>query len=623
MIKSALDKTLIEIVGTRELFTVPYFQRRYVWGKENWEEMINNIKDELNSKNSIYWGNIIWKEVDTDQGKPKKYKIIDGQQRITTISLLLLALYNAIENKEEIDKDIIKNILLVKNDSISNKYDNSDVKLELSIVDRHDYNTLVEPLKNDDIVSENELEAPAKYNSKIKECYRFFKNEFENKEDSYLCELFKLCLNDEKRFVLITLDKDVESEQSIFDTINRAGQRLTNAEIIKNKLYEKYKEEAECSDDEIVQLYKSNWESIFETSEDNSKWYETEKIGNNIWSRVEHLMFFVCMIEWGISKSDKIVNYFTEKVNQLKLEEIKELVNKIRVYGIIYKKYIIDFDPKNKEFTEKSIGSELPFYKALLIITKCDLKMMYPYLIALLYKVYDDESETCNLSDKDFVHELNYISRFVLRNNICDMKYSNGITELVAQLIVNQKSIKNEMEIAKKNEQKYKESELALEDSVFDLGVQKATLILFLIEMDKYESASDTKLTYNYELEHIMPKEWKEYWGDEYNDIDEKTESGHLKKEEFERQRNKHIKYLGNMLLITKSLNSSIKHKSINTKVKGEKNKNKFKGYETCCSMKLVKDFLDDYKKEKSWNEENIDKRTKKLLIEVKRLCEW
>ena len=77
------------------------------------------------------------------------------------------------------------------------------------------------------------------------------------------------------------------------------------------------------------------------------------------------------------------------------------------------------------------------------------------------------------------------------------------------------------------------------------------------------------------------------------------------------------------MLLITKSLNSSIKHKNIEVKIAGEKNKNKFKGYETCCSMKLVDDFLEDYRKNKVWDEKNIEKRTNKLLKDVKKLCEW
>ena len=63
MIKEAKEKSLIEVLGTQEMLSVPYFQRRYVWKEENWEEMLNTIIDESKDvtdgdSNSVYWGNI-------------------------------------------------------------------------------------------------------------------------------------------------------------------------------------------------------------------------------------------------------------------------------------------------------------------------------------------------------------------------------------------------------------------------------------------------------------------------------------------------------------------------------------------------------------------------------------
>ena len=638
MIKEAKEKSLIEVLGTQEMLSVPYFQRRYVWKEENWEEMLNTIIDESKDvtdgdSNSVYWGNIIWKEIDTKQGQSKCYKIIDGQQRITTLSILLLAIYNSINEKSQNLKNTIKSILLVNNNLRSNTDEDADIKLLLSIVDRIDYCDLVEPLKTDQEISKEKLNEKSKYNSKVKDCYKYFMEKMRNSNDDQLYELFKVCTNNDKRFVLITLDKDTQNEQSIFDTLNRAGQRLTSAEIIKNALYEKISKQEGVQEDYVVKLCNDNWDEIFELIEDNedNKWYKTEKIGNNVWTQIEHLMYFISMIEWSNDKPLQLESVYTNEIKRIDEEDgVQQLAKKIKDYAIIYKKYIMEFDEKQPLFANVKLKNKIYYYRTLLVINKCDLKMMYPYLLKLLYDYYDNESEECDIENESFVSEMQKVTKFVLRNSVCDMKYSNGITRTVINIINDINGISSVMLDAKNEREtkksKYDMSKNELEANLKNLHTNLATLLLFLIELDNYDSAKDINMTYTYELEHIMPIKWEKYWGKEYNSLDDKTEDDKIKKETFARRRDEHIKYIGNMLLIRKSLNSSIKNREIETKINGDekRSKNKHKGYRDCCAMYLVNDFVVNYyDKNQTWNEEEIESRTTKLASMIRKMCEW
>ena len=73
------------------LVRVPFFQRGYIWEKDNWEDLLTNL---LNTTSSHFLGSVVFKQQPSATGKPKEVLVIDGQQRLTTISILLKALYD-------------------------------------------------------------------------------------------------------------------------------------------------------------------------------------------------------------------------------------------------------------------------------------------------------------------------------------------------------------------------------------------------------------------------------------------------------------------------------------------------------------------------------------------------
>ncbi|MCS7232207.1 MAG: DUF262 domain-containing protein [Elusimicrobiota bacterium] len=86
---------------------IPFFQRTYVWTEENWEELLNELLNEFRETNFL--GAIILKQIPTASGEPKQLEVIDGQQRLTTLSILLKALFDTLpdENKRYCEGEVM------------------------------------------------------------------------------------------------------------------------------------------------------------------------------------------------------------------------------------------------------------------------------------------------------------------------------------------------------------------------------------------------------------------------------------------------------------------------------------------------------------------------------------
>jgi uncharacterized protein with ParB-like and HNH nuclease domain len=71
--------------------TIPFFQRGYVWDQDNWNDLLADL---LNITRSHFLGSLILKQQRAVTGEPKEVMVIDGQQRLTTLSILVKALYD-------------------------------------------------------------------------------------------------------------------------------------------------------------------------------------------------------------------------------------------------------------------------------------------------------------------------------------------------------------------------------------------------------------------------------------------------------------------------------------------------------------------------------------------------
>jgi len=565
---------------------IPFFQRTYVWDIDNWEDLIEEFLDEEKANNFL--GTIILKQLPPVSGKPKELEVIDGQQRLTTISILLRALYDSFpENIKQYVKDTIFQILFFKKDYTSPDYD--EIRIEHSLVDSESYRKIIKEPETINLVQINEK------SHRILRCYKFFREIFENMSEKEKRKLLNKILNpDNKMFVVIDLEER-DDEQSIFDTLNTAGVRLTSAEIVKNALFKRLIELSSRQD--VIRTYKETWEKIFLKDEDTLAYWEKElTTGRLTGQNIEILLHSVAVIE-GFYDPDKhtlsdLSKLYKKKIEDFKMtEELKNFIAKIIDYAKIYEKNIYDFD-KSDLF---SFSNDLDGIKKRLlhILNILDISTFHPFILYII-KSKDETKQ------KEYLKDL---ENFVICNAVAQRVPIKNYNKLIKQFIKDPTNLKKEIE------------KITKED--IEIGLKRvpnkklASLILFWIELYRRhkENRSDIlELKYTYSLEHIMPVKWREYWN--FDRVPHPNTD--LTEVEKEKDREEKIHWLGNMTLLRSRLNVSLRNYDFERKINGEGRKRGIRHY---ADLLITKDIVEKFDQgDKTWNEEKIESRTKEFM---------
>ncbi len=207
--------------GTKQ-FVVPIYQRTYSWTTKEcnqlWKDILNVAKNGEIPAHFI--GSIVYIEKGIYQvASVSQLLVIDGQQRLTTLSLLLSAVADTIKDDENIGgmtNSKIKNYYLFNSEEMDDLF----FKLRLTRSDKETYWNL---LKNNDI--------PQKHSFRIQENFQFFKDKIAKSKislEEIIKGLRKLVIVD------ISLDRDHDNPQLIFESLNSTGLDLSQADLIRN-----------------------------------------------------------------------------------------------------------------------------------------------------------------------------------------------------------------------------------------------------------------------------------------------------------------------------------------------------------------------------------------------------
>lgn len=97
---------------SKTIYEIPKYQREYIWGTKQWEELFNDL---MENGAGYFLGSIICINTTQDTLNNPKFEVVDGQQRLTTLSLLLAALYVTLDsNRDSLDEDQQSDILQLK-----------------------------------------------------------------------------------------------------------------------------------------------------------------------------------------------------------------------------------------------------------------------------------------------------------------------------------------------------------------------------------------------------------------------------------------------------------------------------------------------------------------------------
>lgn len=224
------------IFGGSNIYRVPIFQRDYSWDEDHWDDLWNDIETARNTDQPHYMGSIVLQSEDN-----KQFSIIDGQQRFSTLSILILAtishikdlIANGIETTENTER---VNILMAQyighKDPSSLTYSS---KLFLNENTDGFYRTKLLAFKAP--LNNRSLSEPEKLMWKA---FQFFKKKidllFPNKNGSDLASFLNNTIGELLMFIQITVEDELNA-YTVFETLNSRGVELTSTDLLKNYLF--------------------------------------------------------------------------------------------------------------------------------------------------------------------------------------------------------------------------------------------------------------------------------------------------------------------------------------------------------------------------------------------------
>ena len=236
MIKSVNNYPVSQLfdIETGVVYAVPRYQREYIWGKVQWESLFDDIQE---NAPGYFLGSIICINQSIDVLDVQKLEVVDGQQRLTTLSLLFAALYQSLKELEsELDEDQKVELVNLKRKLVLKKGNNQlRVIPQIQNNNQSDYRAILSVLG----VIDQYDQLPNAGNRKIFRAYRYF-----------LVCIQKMLVNEKSRAASMSefLEKvnqaclvkiEVASHAdayTLFESLNNRGKPLTAIDLIKNKL---------------------------------------------------------------------------------------------------------------------------------------------------------------------------------------------------------------------------------------------------------------------------------------------------------------------------------------------------------------------------------------------------
>lgn len=561
-------RTIREIFNRGRNLEIPFFQRAYVWKEDQWQRFLDDMRMVSLNRKPYFLGSVILKQQETTSNQDARLTIIDGQQRLTTLNIFLKVLCL----KKETDGEFTDTFKKQRDKSIILLHNHNNEK---------SFNKIMSLTKIEEI-SVND-------NDQIIRAYDFFKNNITQRDINTDLDFYNIL--DYILFVGIDLNYE-EDEQQIFDTINSLGVKLTTAELLKNYFFNRNE----------IETYDTHWKEIFE-NDDEVKNYWDKEITTGRFKRNFIDLFFYSYLQ--IKIQEKELNVKTEdKIEFSKVEQLfdsykkfiknylkndkKSVLAEIKEYAEIFKSNF------SYEIVDNELTSEYGIERINAIIFGLETSTIIPYVLYILKNV-------ANESQRNGLFE--FLETYIMRRMVVHANtknYNQLFTDrLIANQILSNEQFKEYIEKSNDNVNFLPNNQQLKYgfDNSYLVNKQAAGIIYLIESKIRNKNRHSTKLfgINKYSLEHLMPKKWENNW-EVLN-----------KKEEIDYRKYK-LLTLGNLAIITQSLNASIRDSDWDTKKKGT-SKNQGLIYFSA-GIETLQPYLDL----EVWNEQEIENRANFLF---------
>lgn len=487
------ETTLNKLLNTSRQFIVPIFQRNYSWQKNQYEQLWFDIlrASKFKEKQNHFIGSIVYIDMGTPAGRPQQLLLIDGQQRLTTISILLCAIKDYVQ-KFNLETKLI-NLAKIKNQFLYNSDEiyEDRYKLLLNVQDKETYIKLID----------NTIFTVNKPAINIIKCYEFFYERIEDfikqhgQIDEIYAGIFKLSL------VSISLDKDSDNPQMIFESMNSTGKDLSQTDLLRNYLL------MDLTPEKQTRLYKTYWKSMEELFGEDIYKNDVNKFDYFIrdFLTLKRDTGYICKIN---NVYENFKRYYLDN-NCEKFAVLKDLFTYAKYYACI------DLLQENDD--------ELKLYWQ--EFKKLDSHVVYPFLL----KLYDDYSRQI-LIKEDFKKILQVVISYLWRRAICEIP-TNSLSKTFATLYqaVDKEDYVNSIIKAFVFKSSYKRfpSDYEVREKLQTKDIYHFRLRKYLLEvLENYYHKEPIDLnTANYTIEHIMPQNiehnlsWQQMLGEDWQEV--------------------------------------------------------------------------------------------------------
>jgi hypothetical protein len=463
---------LLEFIGNgKKTFNIPVYQRNYDWKEEQCRKLFEDIQNIVKSDYEIehFLGTVVFVSSKSEMNF-NEYVLIDGQQRITSIMLLLKVLHEKVT--DENDKEEIWEEYLINKRAPE---ENLRIRLKPVESDGMPYKKLIE---------ENDISLT----SNVCKNYRLFEKLIQ--ESNYSAEeIYKALGKIELVYIQLEKGKKSENPQMIFESLNSTGLSLTQGDLIRNYLlmnheYEKQK-----------MLYKNFWLEI-------EKRITNEKIS-------DFVRDYLTMKNGSISNKDKVYDDFKKYIKQNNENMDEEgILEELKTYSEYYSWFLNGNSPNNK------INEKLSEFRYLRNTT------VYP----LILSVFEDTYSYKNINENELFDILNLLISYIFRRSVCGYT-TNSLNKVFASIVVllKSKDIYKQIEKGLMSKSFPGDEEFRAEFikcNFYKKGTEFCKYTLKLLETFENKEQTDME---NITIEHIMPQtlnsEWRIELGSKFEQI--------------------------------------------------------------------------------------------------------
>lgn len=503
-------------------YVLPHFQRQYSWDRSNWQTLLEDalaIYEEFNptKEPEHFLGSLVVINSGTRSGLITAFTLVDGQQRLTTISLLLCAFRDLIESSDPKTARKIQRFLV-------NSDTEGDIYFKLlptnKYGDRQAYISLIQKTP----VKETESQISVAYNYLYKELSRLLANSVIEPET------FFVALSNCFQVVFIELNRD-ESPYKIFESLNAKGKPLSQADLVRNYIAMKLPPAKQ------EEVFTEQWEKVEQLLQ------ESRIVGR---SRIGELTAFIrhYLVTQSRGLCSEAHTYARFRDRYEEFQDDAEFIHEIsllRRFAEHYNKLLRPEHEKNLEIRG-----------ALSRLNILEIQTAYPFLLM----VYD-EYEQGVLTLEQFKQILAILENYMVRRYIC-REQTKDLSKVFPALWRDIQDEVNAGEIAfiealkKILISKNYPTDHQVQQSIRSVNIyddrSREKICLILESINRHlskDSGGFTVLDGKATIEHLMPQTLREEW---------KLALG----ENFERVYQDYLNTLGNLTLVTQGWNSAL-----------------------------------------------------------------